>query len=105
MEEIKGDSAVEEEETKVKNEILEMVTQCLTETHLHKVLQENDEYRRAVEEEVELYEGFLANLSEWQKEEFEHFLVAANESAMICERLSYQQGMKDLMVLLNSLQE
>lgn len=89
----------------MKNEILEMVTQYLTEMRLHEILQEKDEYRRVVEEEVELYEKFLANLSEWQKEEFENFLVAANESAMVCEKLSYQQGMKDLMLLLNELQE
>lgn len=89
----------------MKNEILEMVTQYLTEMRLHEIFKEKDEYRRVVEEEVELYEKFLANLSEWQKEEFENFLVAANESAMVCEKLSYQQGMKDLMLLLNELQE
>ena len=88
----------------MKNEILEMVTQCLTEMRLHEILQENDEYRRVVEEEVELYEKFLANLSELQKEEFENFLVAANESVMVCEKLSYQQGMKDLMQILKSLE-
>lgn len=87
----------------MKNEILEMVTQCLVEMRLHDLLQENDDYRRAVQEEVELYERFLGNLSEWQKEEFENFLTVSNESAVICEKLSYQQGMKDLMKLLKNL--
>lgn len=88
---------------KMEKKVLEMVTQCLMEMRMHDFLQENDDYKRAVEEEVQLYERFLGTLSEGQREEFEKFLVVSNESALICEKLSYQQGMKDLMALFREL--
>lgn len=87
----------------MNNEVLELITQLLTEIRLEGIVQKNAEYRQAVREEMELYERFAGNLSEGQREEFEKFLVASNESALISGKLFYQQGMKDLLSLLRSL--
>lgn len=93
----------QKEEKDLSNEVLELITQQLTEIRLDDIVHKNVEYRRAAQEEMALYEHFTQNLSEWQREEFENFLIAMNESALICTKLSYQQGMKDLMALLKSL--
>lgn len=84
-------------------EVLELVTQQLTEMRLDSILKKSDGYKCALQKEVGLYEKFLGSLSGGQREEFENFLTASSESALIRERLVYQQGMKDLMALLRSL--
>lgn len=87
----------------MKDEVLELVTQQLTEIRLHDIVHADQEYTQAEQKETERYEHFLESLTECQREEFENFLVAVNESAFISEKLSYQQGMKDLLSLLRSL--
>lgn len=73
------------------------------ETRLDGIVHANQEYMQAEQKETERYEHFLESLTECQKEEFENFLIAVNESAFISEKLSYQQGMKDIVALLGSL--
>ena len=89
----------------MNQEILELVTQQLAEIRLDSIMKKDDRYRCALQKEVEMYEKFLGSLSGGQKEEFENFLTASSESALVRERLGYQQGMKDLMALLRSLGE
>lgn len=87
----------------MSDNILEWMTQQLTEMRLEDIIHKDAKYRQAVETEIELHERFVGNLSEWQREEFEKYWIASSESALIREKLSYQQGMKDLFALLKSL--
>lgn len=87
----------------MNDEVLELITQQLTEMRLDDIIHKNAKYRQVAETEIKLYERFIGNLSEWQREEFEKYWIASSESAIIREKLSYQQGMKDLMALLRSL--
>ena len=87
----------------MNDEVLELVIQQLTEIRLNDIIQKNAKYRQAVQAEIELYERFIENLSDWQREEFEKYWIASSESELIREKLSYKQGMKDLMALLRSL--
>lgn len=66
---------------------------------LDSIVKKNDRYRHVQQKEVELYEKLFRSLPGAQREEFENFPV----KTLACERLAYQQGMKDLMVLLRSL--
>lgn len=87
----------------MSDSILEMVTQQLMEIRLEEIINKDAKYGQAVQAETELYERFAEKLSEWQREEFEKYWIASSESAVIREKLSYQQGMKDLMALLRGL--
>lgn len=84
-------------------EVLELITQKLTDMRLNEIIHKNVTYIQALQDEIDLYEQFVRNLSEWQKEGFEKYWVASSESALIREKLSYQQGMKDLMAFLQSI--
>lgn len=89
----------------MNQEVLELVTQQMVEMRMDSIMKKNNGYRCMQQKETELYEKFLGSLSGGQKEEFENFLTVSIESALVRERLVYQQGMKDLMALLRSLGE
>lgn len=87
----------------MSDNILELITQQMTEMRLEEIIHKDAKYKQAVQIEIALYECFVENLSEWQREKFEKYWIASSESALIREKLSYQQGMKDLLALLKSL--
>ena len=87
----------------MENEVLELITQTLTEDRLNHILDCNEEYKIAKMYETAVYDKLVETLSETQKELFNDFIIATNETEISAERLIYQQGMKDLYAFLNAL--
>jgi hypothetical protein len=87
----------------VNDEVLEMMTQLMTDVRLEDIVRENQEYQQALKEERAIYEKFRKLLNQEQKDLLEEFLAASSESACVYDRLSYQQGMRDLFALFQSL--
>lgn len=86
----------------LNKEILELLTPYLTE-RLGQIFSENEEHQKAVKEENRLFEQFYDKLDKEQAELLEQYFAAANATAAIKERLTYQQGMKDMLALLKAL--
>lgn len=63
---------------------------------LSRVYSRNNEYKQAVKKESEIYEQLKEELEEEQGNRLEEYFSAAKETAGICEKLAYQQGIKDL---------
>lgn len=85
------------------NEILGMVTQALTENRLNHALDRDEGYQAAkIHESVTLHK-LRETLTDQQKELLENFTAAAGETGASAERITYQQGMRDLYVLFMAL--
>ena len=74
----------------MEKEVFEIVTEYLTNERLSRIVGEDEEYRAALTHEKEAYFKLDVTLSE----------VAAN-----VERITYQQGMKDMYALIMSLRD
>jgi len=88
----------------MENEVLELMTQCLAEDRLQKLVIRDEEYQAASIREREVHDGFERTLSPEQKELYDSFIMAASETQMNLVRIVYQQGMRDLYNLLQSLE-
>lgn len=88
----------------MENEVLELMTQCLAEDRLQKLVIRDEEYQAASIREREVHDGFESTLSPEQKELYDSFIMAASETQMNLVRIVYQQGMRDLYNLLQSLE-
>ena len=64
---------------------------------------QSKEYQEAVKKADLIFEELDDSLSEQQAELLEQYFCANNASIAVMERLVYQQGMKDMLVLLISL--
>ena len=78
------------------NEILEMVTQALTENRLNHALDCDEKYQAAKIRESVTHHKLTETLTDQQKELLEDFTAAAGETWANAERIIYQQGMRDL---------
>lgn len=87
----------------MKNEVIEILTQYLTEERLSKIIAQNEEYNTALVTEIEVHDKFEKTLSDEQKELFNEFISASSDTEAQIEKLNYQQGMKDLFSLLKAL--
>lgn len=87
----------------MENEVLELMTQCLAEERLQRFLVQDEEYQAACTREQKVHDDFKNTLSSMQKELYESFIMASSETTMNLVRITYQQGMKDIYSLLNSL--
>lgn len=87
----------------MNNEILEMVTQALTESRLNGVLDNDEEYQTARIHELVARDKLKETLTDQQKELFENFTTATGETGANFERIIYQQGMRDLYALFMAL--
>lgn len=87
----------------MNNEILEMVTQALTESRLNGILNCDEEYQAAKIHELVAHDKLKETLSDQQKELLENFTTATSETDANFERIVYQQGMKDLYALFTAL--
>ncbi len=85
------------------NEILEMVTQCLTESRLNRIMCSDEEYQASKMHEKVAYDKLIEILNKQQKELLDNFIAAESETGANTERLIYQQGMRDLYALLMAL--
>lgn len=88
----------------MENEVLELMTQCLTEDRLQRLVMQDKEYQSANIKEREVHDDFESTLSLEQKELYDSFIMASSETQMNLVRIVYQQGMKDLYNLLKSLE-
>lgn len=87
----------------MKNEVIEILTQYLTEERLSRIIAQNEEYNTALVTEIEVHDKFEKTLSDEQKELFNEFISASSDTEAQIEKLNYQQGMKDLFSLLKAL--
>lgn len=87
----------------MNNEILELITQALTESRLNKIMDCDEEYQAAKIHELVAHDKLKETLTDQQKEMLDNFTTAAGETGANFERIVYQQGMKDLYALFTAL--
>lgn len=87
----------------VENDILELLTQYLTEERLGRIVEQDEEYNAARIHEQEVHDKFESTLTDEQIELFNDFITAASETEANLERINYQQGMKDIFSLFKAL--
>ena len=89
----------------MEKEVFEIVTEYLTNERLSRIVGEDEEYRAALTHEKEAYFKLDVTLSDEQKELINMLGVAQGEVAANVERITYQQGMKDMYALIMSLRD
>lgn len=62
------------------NEILEMVTQCLTESRLNRIMCSDEEYQASKMHEKVAYDKLIEILNKQQKELLDNFIAAESET-------------------------
>lgn len=87
----------------MEENVLELITQALTENRITDKVYQSEEYKRAKEEEGKVYNTLISDLNEEQKQRLDDFIGSTTWSAAIWERMAYQQGMRDFLELLKSL--
>lgn len=89
----------------MENEIIEMMTEFMTENRLPKLLWQDEEYQAASSREREIHENFVCTLSPGQEKLYDDFIGSSAETEANLVQIVYQQGMRDFYNLLKSLQE
>ena len=84
------------------NHFLEFVEPLITE-RLDKVFIENKDYQYLVEKETLCFEELKKTLSKEQQAKLDDYFNATSITAIACEKIAYQYGMKDLIELLGGL--
>lgn len=87
----------------MEKEVLDIITEILTNERLDGIAFQNEEYMQAEEETGRKQELLEEMLSEEQRKVFEEYLSSENHRMAVYTALSYKQGMKDLTALLVSL--
>lgn len=87
----------------MQENILELITQALTENRIIDKVHQTEEYHKAKEEETKAYDLLISDLTPRQKQRLDKFLDNATWSTALLEKIAYQQGMKDFLSLLISL--
>lgn len=87
----------------MQENILELITQALTENRIIDKVHQTEEYHKAKEEETKAYDLLISDLTPRQKQRLDKFLDNATWSTALWEKIAYQQGMKDFLSLLISL--
>lgn len=87
----------------MEKDVLELITQALTEDRIIEKVHQSEEYNKAKEDETRLYGLLTSDLTGKQKQRLDDYIDSATWSAAIRERTAYQQGMKDFLSLLISL--
>lgn len=83
--------------------VLEIITENLTNERLDAIVRGAEEYRQAEQETnraINILEGML---DEEQQKTLDCYLSAENNRASVYSKISYRQGMKDVLTLLISL--
>lgn len=83
----------------MKEDFWEEFDTCFTE-HLGKILNRNDEYKKAVEQERRLFDHFRDSLTDEQKSQLDEYYYAICDSVSLAEKIAYRHGAKDLMIYL-----
>ena len=82
--------------------VLNLVTPCLTE-RLVEVYEKSGEYQELTEKENRLLEQLNNVLTKEQVEMLNMYLTAVNSTFASCEKIAYQQGMRDCVSFFTSL--
>ena len=90
-------------EDNMKENILELITQALTENWIFDIIQKNEEYQKAKEEEHKAYNLLVSDLTVEQRQRLDDFIGCTTWSIVVREKVAYQQGMKDFLSLIKSL--
>lgn len=89
----------------MEKEVFEIVTEYLTSERLSRIMGEDEEYRAALIHEQEAYARLDATLTDEQRELINMLGTAQGEVSANVERITYQQGMKDMYSLILSLRD
>lgn len=87
----------------MEESVLELITQALTENRITDKVQDNEEYKRAKEEEHKAYDLLISDLTDEQKQRLDDFIGSTTWSGAVWEKMAYQQGMKDVLEFIKSL--
>lgn len=86
----------------MNEDVLNLVTPCLTE-RLVEVYEKNGEYQELTEKEDKLLQQLNGVLSKQQVKALNQYMTAVNSTYAVCEKLAYQQGMRDCASLFSTL--
>lgn len=89
----RGNCDMQKEES-MNESVLDLITPRLTE-QLGEIYEQNGEYQRLTEQENKLLEQLNGDLSKEQIEMLNRYLTAVNSTYAACEKIAYQQGMRD----------
>lgn len=84
-------------------QVLDIITENLTNERLDEIVRGVEEYRQAEQEAdktIDILEGMLV---QGQQRVLDIYLSAENHRASVYSKISYRQGMKDILTLLVSL--
>ncbi len=87
-----------------KDEIIDLLTEYSTNERLSKLVMKNEEYKSALKYEEEQYGIFDKTLTDEQKVLLNSFAEANAKTTAIYLKFTYQQGLKDMFNLNESLQ-
>lgn len=82
--------------------VLNLITPCLTE-RLLEVYEQSGEYQEKTERESRLLEELNGGLTREQVELLNKYMTAVNSTYAVCEKIAYQQGMRDCASFFTSL--
>lgn len=85
-----------------KNNIFEFLEPLIFE-RLGKILVDNEEYSKKIDEETIYYEQLKKNLEKEQQMQLEKFFDSSNNTSVFCQELAYKQGMSDLLMFISGL--
>lgn len=83
-----------QKEENMNESVLDLITPRLTE-QLGEIYEQSGEYQRLTEQENKLLEQLNGGLSKEQMELLNRYLTAVNSTYAACEKIAYQQGMRD----------
>lgn len=87
------------------DKILDILTLYMTDERLNHIIAADEEYQAAKIHEQEAYEKLRKTLTKDQMTLLENFTIAAMETGANIERISYQQGFKDMFIFFKELSE
>lgn len=87
----------------MREEVLNIITENLTNERLDAIIMQAEEYQQAQEEENQMAENLESMLSKEQYRAYNQYLTAESQRVSVYITLCYQQGMKDIIELLTSL--
>ncbi len=83
-------------------EILELLAPYIAD-RMGQIYKQNTEYQNALVNENELFEKLNSKLDDGQAALLDEYFSAANMTSAVREKLTYQQGMEDLLKVLSVL--
>lgn len=83
--------------------VLDIITECLTNERLDNIIFRNEQYKETDAKSGRTMQIFEELLDAEQQKRFDEYLEAENQRVAIYTRMSYEQGMRDIVDLIASL--